>query len=77
MDNVIPFKDPCAPVTGTARLKARRAYRAACNAIAVDVVASAFSATARAPGVEGLGVDDAVPLFVAAVRRELRRVYSC
>lgn len=57
------------------RRAARRAFRVACNAIAVDFVAAAFGAAGRAPGTEGLGIDDAVPLFVAAMRRELRRVY--
>jgi hypothetical protein len=71
--NVIPFRDPDLPLVGAERLTARRAYRAGCKAIAAAAVAEAFSAAGRVPGIGRLGCDDALPVFVAAMRRELRK----
>jgi hypothetical protein len=74
--NVIPFRSPDAPAEGAERLAAIRAYRAACREVAAETVADAFSAASKAakvPGVRSLGCDDALPLFVAAMRRELRK----
>jgi hypothetical protein len=72
--NVIPFRDPYLPATGPERLAARRAYRAGCKVIAAEAVAQAFRAAGRVPGVgHRLGCDDALPIFVAAMRRELRK----
>jgi hypothetical protein len=71
--NVIPFPDPYLPATGAERLAAIRAYRAGCREIAARAVAQAYSAAANIPGAKKIGTDDAYPLFVAAMRRELRK----
>jgi hypothetical protein len=73
VSNVIAFRDPYLPAAGTERLAAIRAYRAGCREIAAKTVAQAFSATARIAGAEKIGIDDAHPLFIAAMRRELRK----
>jgi hypothetical protein len=44
-----------------------------CKEIAARSVAQAFSAAAKIPGAQNIGLDDAHPLFVAAMRRELRQ----
>lgn len=71
--NVIPFRDPSLPAVGIKRIAAIRAYRAGCKEIAAKTVAQAFSAAGRIPGAEKISIDDALPLFVAAMRRELRK----
>jgi hypothetical protein len=71
--NVIPFRDPSLPAVGAERLMAIRAYRAGCREIAAKAVAQAFSATAKISGTEKIGINDAHPLFIAAMRRELRK----
>jgi hypothetical protein len=71
MGNVIALKGPEAPLTLAVRLAVRRAYRMRCKAVAELYVAQAFSESYR--GVEGLGSDYTMAIFVAAMRRELRR----
>jgi hypothetical protein len=73
MGEVIRFHDPSLPLTGNERLVARRAYRKGCRAVATVAVAHAFSVAAKLPGVDRLGCDDVLPIFVAAMRRELRK----
>jgi hypothetical protein len=70
---VIPFRDPSLPAVGAERLLAIRAYRAGCREIAATAVAQAFSETATIAGAEKIGINDAHPLFIAAMRRELRK----
>lgn len=77
-NNVIPFRVPAPPpedlpLEGIERLRARRLYREVCKAIAPEVMAKAFSAASKFPATRKLGVSDAYPLFVAAMRRELRK----
>jgi len=74
-ENVIPFHDPSLPAEGLERLAARRKYRAGCKAIAASAVSRAFSETTKIPGTKKIGCEDALPVFVAAMRRELRKVY--
>jgi hypothetical protein len=69
---VIPFRDPSLPAAGIERLAAIRAYRAACREIARKKVGEAFSATIKVRGSRKLSLEDAYPLFIAAMRRELR-----
>jgi hypothetical protein len=71
--NVVPFRDPYLPLEGTRRLKARRLFRASCKTIAAKAVAEACSEAFNTPGVGNLGCDDGLPVFVAAMRRELRK----
>jgi hypothetical protein len=52
---------------------ARRAYRAACKTLAAKTVAQAFSESFKTSGTGKLSIEDAFPLFVAAMRRELRK----
>jgi hypothetical protein len=75
--NVIPFRDPYLPLEGIERLRARRIYRENCRAIAEKVVAQAFTEAGRVSGAANLGIDDVLPVFVAAIRRELRKAYQC
>ncbi len=72
---VIPFRDPhqSREQTPAERRAARRAYREGCKLIAAHCVAQAFSAAFKVPGANGISVDDAMPIFVAAMRRELRK----
>jgi len=72
-DNILPFRDPAVPAGGPERLAARRAYREVCQAIAAQIVADAFSLTCKSPGASVIGCSDALPIFVAAMRRELRK----
>jgi len=77
MSNVIPFHDPDAPLEGAERQAAIKAYSKAAERIAVDTIGKAFSTASRQPGCGKLGCDDALPLFVEAFRRELRKVDYC
>lgn len=72
-NNIVPFRDPYLPLEGAERLAARRIYRASCAVIAAKIVPQAFTEAAKTPGTRRLGCDDAFPLFVAAMRRELRK----
>ena len=69
--NVVPFRDPDEPLEGAERRAAIKAYWKAAEAIAEQTIAKAFSAVSRQPGCGRLGCEDALPLFVAAFRREL------
>jgi hypothetical protein len=73
MGSVIPFRDPDAPLEGAERKAAIKACWKASEALAAQIVAKAFSALARQPGCQRIGCEDAMPLFVAALRRELRK----
>ena len=72
--NVVPFRNPDLPLEALERLVARRKYREGCKVIAAKTVAQAFAEAVRLPGVGKLGAEDAYPLFVAAMRRELRKM---
>lgn len=69
---VIPLFQPMKQPSLTERLAARRIYRQRCKEMCGSLVARAFTASAR--GID-IGCDDAVPLFLAAMRRELRKVW--
>lgn len=71
--NVVPFRDPYLPLVGAERLAPRRVYRASCKVIAAKAVAQACSEAAKTPGAGKLSCEDTLPLFVAAMRRELRK----
>ena len=70
---VILFRNPDLPLEGSGRLRARRAYRVGIKGIAALAVAQAFTKACEIKGTKGLGIDDAAPMFVAAMRRELRK----
>lgn len=72
-DNVIVFRDPSLPAEGIERLIARRVLREGCKKIAADMLAKAMKQAFSLPGVGKLGTEDALPVFMAAMRRELRR----
>jgi hypothetical protein len=71
--NVVPFRDPSLPAAGAEGLAIRRKYRAGCKAIATKSVSQAFEESFKLPGIGKLNADHAYPLFVAAMRRELRK----
>ncbi len=71
MASIIQFRDPSLPLEGAERLAARRQVPWGCKAIAATAVAQAMSESFKIPGVGKLGADDALPVFVAAMRREL------
>jgi hypothetical protein len=73
MASILPFRDPALPLEGAERLAARRVFRASCKAIAAKTVAEAFTKAFKTPGTGKLGCDDALRVFVAAMRRELRK----
>jgi hypothetical protein len=74
MSNVIQlFPEPPAPLQGAEREAAIQAYREAAAVIAAHVIGQAFGGVSRLPGCGGLGCEDALPLFVKAFRRELRK----
>jgi hypothetical protein len=73
MGTVIAFRVPDAPLEGAERHAAIAAYWKAAEAIAADTVAKAFSAASRQPDCRRIDLNDAVPLFVAAFRRELSK----
>jgi hypothetical protein len=52
------------------RLKVRRAYRKRVAELAADYVSNDFLASCR--GID-IGIEDALPLFVAAMRKQLRK----
>ena len=69
---ILPFHlGKSAEPSPVAQRAARRLYRERCREMATSAVATAFSESAK--GIADLGVDDALPIFVAAMRRELRR----
>lgn len=71
--SVIPFRDPSAPLPFKKRIAARKAYREGMATLAQRAVEDAFVASARLLGADGILLEDAMSLFVAAMRRELRR----
>jgi len=74
MADILRFRDPDRPLEGIERLAVRRVYRANCKAVAAMAVAQALTETHKtAPGTGKLSVEDTFPLFVAAMRRELRK----
>lgn len=70
---ILPFRDlgVSAEPSPAARRAARRLYRERCRDMATGLVGAALSESCK--GIADLGVDDALPIFVAAMRRELRR----
>lgn len=74
MSNVIPFRDPYAPLEGEARDTALATYREYLKATVRDTVGRAFSQSLRLPECRRLGISDATPAFVEAMRDELGRM---
>ena len=74
MSNVIPFRDPYVPVIGEARDKAIAVCQEAAAREVAKAISSAFSACLRACDGCRLGLDDAVRIFVGAVRAEVAKV---
>lgn len=71
---IIPFPAAPSEPSLTERLAARRAYRAKCRELAADVVSKAFTESwMNDPRFGGLCLGDALPLFVAAMRREVMK----
>lgn len=72
---IIPFPPPPAPEPPLAeRLAARRAYRQQCRELASCVIPAAFSDSwLHDARFKDLGIGEALPLCVAAMRRELRK----
>jgi hypothetical protein len=70
---VIPFRDPAAPLEGKSRDAAREACRARLKVIALKAVCDAFSAFCEVPEASQLSVNDTVPMFVAAMREQLAK----
>ncbi len=70
---VIPFRDPAAPLEGEARQAALQLCREACREIAFRTICRAFNEVARTPGCGRLGGSDVLVEFVKAMRRELNR----
>lgn len=65
---ILNFAAPSVPLKE--RLAVRRAYRKRCRQIAAESIAAAFRESGKGTSI---GIDDAVPIFVAAMRRELKR----
>jgi hypothetical protein len=70
-DNVVPFHDPERPLMGKTRAAAIECYREALPEIAARSIGDAFSLTCQLTGCGNLSIEDALPLFVDAFRREL------
>jgi len=70
---IIPLFPDEMPRPFAERLTARRAYRVRCRQVAAEFVAAAFAVSGENVPI---GIDDAVPLFVAAMRRELRKAWQ-
>jgi hypothetical protein len=71
---IIPFRNSpidCEPAPAE-RLAARRIYRAGCKALSAEAIGHAFSMACKLPSAGPTGLDDALAIFVAAMRRELR-----
>lgn len=71
--DIIPFRDPSAPMEGAARDAALELCREGCRGIAAHAVSRAFSEVCKLPGCEQLSIDDAIQVFVEAMQRELSR----
>jgi hypothetical protein len=69
MSVVVPFRDP----RPKAHLASRRTYRDGCKQLASAAFGEAFNQSLRQPGVGEVGINEAVSIFVAAMRRELRQ----
>jgi hypothetical protein len=67
---VIPFRDTRVPKM----LASRRDYREGCKQLAAAAFAEAFSKSLRVPNISQIYMHDATSIFVAAMRRELKRV---
>jgi hypothetical protein len=67
---VIPFRD----TSLRKMLASRRTYREGCKQLAAAAFAEAFSSSLRQPSISQLYLHDATSIFVAAMRRELKRV---
>jgi hypothetical protein len=72
---IIPFPagSPEPEPAFSERIAARRAYRAGMKRVAEMTMCAAFTQAGKIPGSRGIGVDVALPIFVAAMRRELRK----
>ena len=70
---VIPFRDPDAPLEGEEREAALVLYREGLKPIAHRTMCEALRAACKIPGTGKLSMDDAMPLFVEAMRNELAR----
>ena len=71
MGNIVPFRTPDAPIEGAERKAAIKSYWKAAEVVAERTICEAFSKAFRMPGCNRIDLNDAVPLFVAAFRREL------
>lgn len=68
---VIPFRD----TSLRKMLASRRTYREGCKQLAAAAFAEAFNSSLRQqPSISQLYLHDATSIFVAAMRRELKRV---
>jgi hypothetical protein len=77
MTKVIPFRDSNAPLKGAERKAAIKAYWKAAEGIATEPIGKAFSTVSTQPSCGKMGCDDALPLFVAGCRRQLRKIEYC
>jgi hypothetical protein len=75
MGDVVPFRHPDAPLSAKAREAALHIYREGAEVAARKAIRTAFGVSFREcgarPGCEKLGVDDVVPVLVAALHAEL------
>jgi hypothetical protein len=71
--DVIRFRDPDAPLDGQARDAALKLLRDVCREIAAQAVSRGFTEVCKTPGCGELSIEDALPVFVEAMRRQLSR----
>jgi hypothetical protein len=71
---VIPFRDSYAPLIGEARDQALVVHREAAAREVPKAISLAFSACWRTCGTGVLGIEDALRIFVGAVRAEIAKV---
>jgi hypothetical protein len=68
---VLPFPTPCVALEGEEREAALRVAKFQMEALAQVAIGDAFSVAGRIPGIGKLDLDDFVPVFIDAFRREL------
>lgn len=71
MGDVVPFRDPTAPLEGAERDAAIASIRELLPPIVSAAFSVAFDETCRAAAGSRIGLDDAVRLFIEAVRAEV------
>jgi hypothetical protein len=72
MSVVIPFRDP----RPKSKLAARHAYRPGCRQLAAAAFAEAFNKSLKLPPIAQADIGDAISIFAAAMRRELKHLAS-